>query len=129
VQDFDAAAGRHLDDAVLLDRQGRLPNADHLAGFAVECAPKEMLICFLGATPTNSRPFSIQSGSKVIHGHLPKLWYEVGTALAGRTGGSAIALILSNDPFNTWDVNDRYGDCRGLAPQIVADRLSVAGRS
>ena len=47
MQDFHAAAARHYDDATLLDRHGRLANADQLAGFALECTLKETLVGFL----------------------------------------------------------------------------------
>lgn len=44
----------------------------------------------------------------------------------GEPGGSAFALILNEEPFDTWNINDRYSDCQGLTSQIVTDRLSAA---
>jgi hypothetical protein len=126
VQDFDAAASRHLDDAVLLEGHGRLPNADHLAGFAAECALKALLVSYLGAQPTKGKPFSMSGAKRTDHGHLPPLWEEVKVVLTGRAGGRAFAALLIQNPFATWSVNDRYNDGRKVTSQLVAKRLSAS---
>jgi hypothetical protein len=126
VQDFDGAANRHFRDALLLEGHGRLPNADQLAGFATECALKEILIRFLGAQPTKGRPMSTVGGKQTDHGHLPLLWDEVKVILAGYTGGTTLAAMLTQNPFGTWSVNDRYNDGRAATSQVVAARLSAA---
>lgn len=41
---YACAAERHLDDAVCLQRDGRLPNADYHFGFAVERVLKSLLL-------------------------------------------------------------------------------------
>jgi hypothetical protein len=91
VQDFGSAARRHLADAQLLRQGGRLPNADHLAGFAAEYVLKEILVQFLGARSTSGRPVTISAGRRTAHGHLPMLWDEVKHLLAGRAGGNVLA--------------------------------------
>jgi hypothetical protein len=127
VQDFSTAATRHCRDAAFLEGWGRLPNADHLAGFATECALKEILIRFLGARSTNGRPFSVVAGTTRQHGHLPQLWYEVANIVSGRAASTAFANLLSlQNPFATWSVNDRYEDGADVTAQAVATRLAAA---
>ncbi|MYW56288.1 hypothetical protein GTY64_33505 [Streptomyces sp. SID8376] len=43
---FAKAATRHFHDADYLHTDGRLPSADHLYGFAAECATKSLLLRF-----------------------------------------------------------------------------------
>ena len=106
MQDFHRAAVRHCNDATFLAEGSRWPNADHLAGFAAECALKEMLIAFLGAQKTSGKPFSHVGGIKQEHGHLPALWGEAVALLQGRQM-PATALLLAMNPFGTWSVHDR----------------------
>jgi len=128
VQNFGNAANRHFRDAVLLEMNERLPNADQLAGFAAECALKEILIRFLGAQRTRSKPVSVHAdGKQTSHGHLPPLWGEVAAALSGRSGG-AFAGFLAENPFSSWSVDDRYSNGDGIAPNLVAARLAAARR-
>ncbi|WP_328533421.1 hypothetical protein OG836_29015 [Micromonospora zamorensis] len=126
MQNFDSAATRHLHDAALLHGSGRLPNADHLAGFATECALKAILISFLGAQQTTGKPYSTIGGQKKDHGHLPGLWDEVKMVLNGRTGGPVFSGLLTHNPFTGWSVNDRYGDGSGVTAQTLAARLTAA---
>jgi hypothetical protein len=127
VQDFGSAARRHLADAQLLKQSVRLPNADHLAGFAAECALKEILIRFLGARSTCGKPVTMSSaGRRTAHGHLPMLWDEVKHLLAGRAGGNALAALLTHNPFSAWSVDDRYSDGRASTANAVATRLAAA---
>ncbi|MGC9442350.1 hypothetical protein [Streptomyces sp. WG5] len=43
---FAKAAKRHFEDADYVHRDSRLPTADHLYGFAAECAVKSLLLRF-----------------------------------------------------------------------------------
>jgi hypothetical protein len=125
VQDYHAAAERHCADAAFLANSSRWPNADHLAGFAAECALKEMLISFLGAQKTTGKPFSIVGGARRDHGHLPALWGEAVALLAGRQT-PATTLLLATSPFGTWSVHDRYEDGAGVAQGAAAARVQMA---
>lgn len=128
MQDFQIAAERHYRDADLLEASGRLPNADHLAGLAVECALKEMLLQYLGSQQTTKgKPVSVINGTKQEHGHLPRLWSEVGMVIAGRAVSSALAgIVLGPNPFASWSINDRYDDGHALTAPAVAGRIEVA---
>jgi hypothetical protein len=126
VQDFDTAARRHYEDASLLHERRRLPNADHLAGFAAECALKSILVGFLGAKPTSTKPVSHQNGKPIQHGHLPKLWTEVVTALDGRDAGTTfVDLLRAGNPYDSWSVGDRYDDGVGITDETVTTRIDM----
>ncbi|HEY9390048.1 MAG TPA: hypothetical protein VIR27_09820 [Mycobacteriales bacterium] len=127
MQDFDTAARRHYEDASLLHDRQRFPNADHLAGFAAECALKSILIGFLDAKPTPTKPVSHQNGKLIHHGHLPKLWTEVVTALDGRDAGTAfVDLLRAGNPYDSWSVDDRYDDGAAITHDKVTRRIATA---
>jgi hypothetical protein len=127
-QDFSGAARRHYDDATLLASEDRLGNADHLAGYAAECALKQILIDYLGARRTATSPVSDgPDGQPMKHQHLPDLWGEVGTVVSGRSASSAFAnLIGSNNPFSSWSIHDRYTDGGTASAEVVASRIAMA---
>lgn len=126
MQDFQAAAERHYRDAELLAAGNRWPNADHLAGFAAECALKEMLLRFLGAQATGGRPYSMVNGAKQEHGHLPGLWTQVVALLAGRQSSPTTVLLLMNNPYQDWSVNDRYQDGSHVSAVAAGHRVGTA---
>lgn len=104
---FAQAATRHLDDARHLHDGGRFPNADHLAGLAAECALKAIAIAHLGAVVNPAGPPTVQ-GTKL--GHLPGLWHDVTTVVAGRSAPRLLAVLGTGNPFLSWDVSQRYED-------------------
>lgn len=106
---FADAAGRHYRDAQLLRKEQRLANADHLAGVAAECALKAILIGHLGGVVQEGRPAHPQR-PRSRYGHLPGLWRELGLISSGRTGGTFHQVISGANPFQAWDVTERYSD-------------------
>ncbi|MFF4947259.1 hypothetical protein [Streptomyces rubiginosohelvolus] len=132
---FARAATRHHDDAIYLHDDGRLPNADHHFGFAVECALKSLILRHTAASmnPTkqggrpSAKPWAPDASGKPQHfGHLPGLWSDVALLLHGR-GGSILSGVLSaSKPFDTWAVEDRYLDGAAATQSDVRNRRAAA---
>lgn len=128
---FARAALRHHRDAKYLHADGRLPNADHLYGFAVECALKSMLLRYLGASmgpKSNGRPATKPwtPHDQKEYGHLPKIWTDVSILAHGRTASKIAAVLSSSMPFRGWDVADRYTDGASISAATVASRQAAA---
>jgi len=104
----------------------RYPSADHLAGFAAECALKVILLQFLGATLENGKPVSDIGGRKLSHSHLPRLWDNLSLVVSGRGGANFVALISKPNPFAHWKVEDRYSDGNHIGPMRVRAHLDAA---
>ncbi|MGW2594430.1 hypothetical protein ACWCXC_29770 [Streptomyces sp. NPDC001515] len=132
---FARAATRHHDDAVYLHDGGRLPNADHHFGFAVECALKSVILRYTQVSmnptkqgrPPSTKPWVPDAAGKPRHfGHLPGLWTDVALLLHGR-GGSILSGVLSaSAPFDTWAVEDRYLDGAAADEAVVRERRAAA---
>jgi HEPN domain-containing protein len=121
--DFRAAARRHYVDAAFLLDDSRVPNADHLAGLAAECGLKAILEGWYGAQVLGD--FLEWNGERV-RSHVNRLWGELSTALAGRTGATLTALLLASAPFTGWDVADRYRDGTAVSDQSARDHVGTA---
>lgn len=100
-----------------------MPNADHLAGLAAECGLKAILEGWYGATLTGD---FLEWNGKTVRSHVKKLWGEVATALAGRTGATLATLLRGSVPFANWDVSDRYSDGTAVSNQSARDHVGVA---
>lgn len=109
---YGAAARRHFDDGkCLFDQGGRhLAGADHLFGLAVECALKRNLEkAHLLTLSPDGRPR--EENLKGGHGHCPGIWTEYLIYLGNvRT----LPPISRDNPFNDWDISDRYADGRAM---------------
>lgn len=128
---FATAAIRHFDDATALDGQQRWASADHLAGFAAECALKALIVDFLGAQARNpgDRPYMMQSAVRQDFGHLPSLWGQVAMVVQGRAAGSQFgAFMTGGNPFSRWKISDRYQDGRSITASRVRSHLQAARR-
>ncbi|THA78432.1 hypothetical protein E6R60_06000 [Streptomyces sp. A0642] len=126
---FAIAAKRHFQDASELNRQKRHASADHLAGFAAECALKAIILDFLGgqANKPGAKPSLAHQGVNHSFGHLPPLWGQVALVMQGRGAGSQFAILLnSQNPYSRWNVSDRYQDGRIITAQRVNDHLTAA---
>lgn len=109
--DFEAAAKRHFADAKLLHGSGRLPNADHLSGFAAECALKALVAWELGGQVIGGFahwPASTHGNSKIREHLGGQLWSAVATLANTRVATEEVRRLLTNDPFGDWHVSDRY---------------------
>lgn len=138
---YPTAARRHKRDADTLhkDPVPRLDNADHLYGFAAECALLGSLRVLHQAGAytqlTLGKDGSIEDNDLRRSGHIRELWSH----MIGRVSRMDRALNtifapfsnhrdgLNRNPFHDWGVNDRYGDDgtakkdRVLAHQSGAD--------
>jgi hypothetical protein len=127
VTHFVKAARRHFDDASHLYVHQRLPSADHLAGFAAECALKVILLQFLGAyLNTRGKLASLVNQQEVLHGHLPALWNQLPLVASGRSGARFAALIAQSNPFMHWRAEDRYLDGSHITGTQVDGHLKAA---
>lgn len=139
---YASASVRHHKDAVYLHDDGRLPNADHHFGFAVECALKSLLLRYTrvsmdpvkpGGQPT-SRPWIPQQAGKARYiEHLPEAWSDtvgvisdVTLTLHGRTGSQLSAALTAAVPFATWSVHDRYSDGASVVESDVRARRAAS---
>ncbi|MFH8558229.1 MULTISPECIES: hypothetical protein [Streptomyces] len=132
---YARAAIRHHDDAIYLHDDGRLPNADHHFGFAVECALKSVILRYTQVSmnptkpgkPPSVKPWAPDAAGKPQHfGHLPGLWSDVALLLHGRGGSILSGVLAASEPFDTWAVEDRYLDGAAVADPEVRSRRAAA---
>ena len=100
--DFLDAHERHWDDAETLFSAGRYANADHLYGMAAECGLKRLMVRFGMALDS--------AGSPVVRGdksHAKIIWTRFESYRSGKMEGAGYGLSAPN-PFDTWDISDRY---------------------
>ncbi|MFH8290654.1 hypothetical protein [Streptomyces sp. NPDC018059] len=141
---YAGAALRHHNDAVYLYDDGRLPNADHHFGFAVECALKSLMLRYTqvsvapvkpGGQPTQKPYIPRQSGKPRYIEHLPEAWSDTGDVISdatlllrGRTGSALSAILSASAPFATWSVHDRYSDGSSVIEADVRARRAASER-
>ncbi len=132
---FALAAERNFRDAVYLHDDGRLPNADHLFGIAVECALKSLFLRFTAVNmdprPNGKpakKPWVQDPGTGQVrdYGHLPWLAKDVSLLTHGRSAARVVAALGQLSVFATWSVDDRYLDAAHVVGQEVAQRRTVA---
>ncbi|MEU2179633.1 hypothetical protein [Streptomyces thermolilacinus] len=135
---FASAADRHFRDADYLHTDGRLPAADHLYGFAAECASKSLLLRFTDVTmaprPGEDKPSSKpwadhpDDPDQVIEfGHVNELIREIKLLSHGRTGAPLHAALDSDlRAFRRWRVSHRYLDGGYAQAQVVERRRDAA---
>ncbi|QVL47243.1 MAG: SAM-dependent methyltransferase [Thiocapsa sp.] len=106
--DFKDAAHRHWEDAELLGSRGRWPNADHLYGFAAECALKAVMVGLgmqLGPDGKPPKPHAV---------HIHQLWDQFLTFANGKRQAGYAAMLQQSNPFSTWHESQRYWDSTGI---------------
>lgn len=116
MEDYADAAQRHFDDAKLLHSQipGRLANASHLYGFAVECALKSIML-------------GVKSKGKVPRVHLPALFNEFKNHSVAK-GNFALVYGVKKyaSKFTGWTVEQRYHNQKVFSVQTVDDEAEAA---
>ncbi|MEU2827311.1 hypothetical protein ABZ667_01365 [Streptomyces lavendulae] len=138
---FASAAQRHFRDADYLQTDGRLPAADHLYGFAAECATKSLLLRFTdvsvdskpGETKPSSKPWAEDPDHPgdpdqlIEFGHVNELIREVALLARGRSG-APLHAALDGDlrVFRRWRVSHRYLDGGYAQADVVARRRTAA---
>lgn len=121
---FGVAARRHLKDGLHLHGVGSHVTADHLAGLSAECALKAVLTGFLAVPLSQKGIPTLPSGNNV--GHLPGIWSQVGAYIGGRTGARLTGLLAASNPFDTWDIADRYSDGALISAAVSRAHLDAA---
>ncbi|MFB6844814.1 hypothetical protein ACFCXS_08135 [Streptomyces sp. NPDC056373] len=137
---FASAGERHFRDADYLRDDGRLPAADHLYGFAAECATKSLLLRFTevsmdpkpGEAKPSSKPWAENPGDpgRIIEfGHVNELIRDIGLLAHGRAGAQLHA-VLDGDlrVFKKWHVKFRYYDGGYAQAEMVERRRTAAHR-
>lgn len=113
--DFRDAAERHWGDAGRLFEDVRLANADHLFGLSAECALKAVMSALGMSLNKDGVP-----EERVHKVHINKLWNEF-VSFAKARGGARYATFLMSapNPFDDWDVNQRYEHRSGFIQTAV----------
>ncbi|UCM90630.1 HEPN domain-containing protein [Streptomyces marincola] len=134
---FARAAERHYRDALYLHQDGRLANADHHFGIAVECALKSLLIRFTAVSmrprQASAKPATMPwaqdpvTGKVHTYSHLPWVATDVSLLTHGRSATRLGAALGQLSAFDSWSVHDRYLDASDVVVQDVARRRTVAG--
>lgn len=101
--DFLNAHERHWDDAEILLQAQRWANADHLYGIAAECGLKRLMLVF-GMPYDMAKDFPASRQDRV---HANGAWARFESYRSGHAQGTSYVLP-ADDPFNNWDVSDRY---------------------
>jgi len=99
----------------------------NLPGLPLNVHSRKILVGFLGAQRTRTKPTSVIGGQHQAHGHLPRLWEEVALVVAGRAAATAFGSMIGvPNPFGSWSVDDRYEDGATITQQAVADHLEIS---
>lgn len=137
---FAVAAKRHFRDADFLRGDARLPAADHLYGFAAECATKSLLLRFTevsmgpkdGEQKPSAKPWALhpEDSDRIIEfGHVNELIREVKLLAHGRAGAPLHAALEGDlRAFKKWHVKYRYSD-GGYAQQETVERRRGAAHN
>lgn len=122
---YGAAAIRHLRDAELLLAVGvendplRWANADHLAGFAAECALKVAL----PAGPDGG----VRDGRHRVH--IDELWERVPTQGLPRCYSGLVTLLRRPvRPFGDWRAEQRYEEGTAITQAALEGHVAEARR-
>ena len=107
--DFLDAHQRHWHDAEYLFQNQRWANSDHLYGMATECGLKRMMEIF--GMEINSSSGSPQDKKDREHANI--IWERFESYRSGRVEGTGYELPTDN-PFNNWNVSDRYAHQSGF---------------
>lgn len=140
--DYACAGERHYGDASYLHGDGRLLNADHLFGLAVECLMKALLLRFgtadgvsmrgRGGTDTDRLWWDDPAESndkkkRKLLGHINEMREALPLLLDGRPGPSLTqALTRVSADFEKWRADERYTDGTHLGPDLLARREQAA---
>lgn len=112
--DFLDAHGRHWDDAESLFSAGRFANADYLYGMAAECGLKRLMVVLgMSIDPATGSP-SVQADKIHVNG----IWARFESYRNGKMEGGGYELPNPN-PFDNWDVSDRYAHRSGFDQKHV----------
>jgi hypothetical protein len=118
--DFLNAHRRHMDDAEFLFQASRLPNADQLFGFAVECGLKSLMSKFGMPIDANGEP---TSGTDRKHADMILNRYE---AYRSTNVVGANYALASPNHFQDWHASQRYAESSDITPAAVQVHRAAA---
>jgi hypothetical protein len=121
MENYADAALRHWHDAQLLEEENRVENADHLYGFAAECAIKKVL----AVLPVYSTAGMLEQTYKE---HVNILWGRVNYQSLQKTYPALSALLKSTNPFSDWHVKQRYASDREISEVAMVLHKKSASR-
>lgn len=140
--DYACAGERHYGDASYLHGDGRLLNADHLFGLAVECLMKALLLRFGGTNKVSMKnsggtesdrlwwddpQAQNQNKKRKMLGHINEMREALPLLLDGRPGPSLTkALTRVSADFEKWRADERYTDGTHLDQDLLARREEAA---
>lgn len=140
--DYACAGERHYEDASYLHGDGRLLNADHLFGLAVECLMKALLLRFGGSHRVSMRNSGGSESDRLwwddpnaqnpnrrrrALGHINEMIQALPLLLDGRPGPALTeALTRVSADFEEWRVDERYADGTHLDPALLSRRQEAA---
>ncbi|WP_406478458.1 hypothetical protein [Streptomyces sp. NBC_01615] len=132
---YACAAARHFHDAVYLHDDQRLPTADHLFGFAAECAVKSLLLRFTtevsmtnGKGQPSDKPWWYNPDKNKMEwlGHIDHVLQTVSLLTHGRNSPELLQAMDRLSDFASWNVADRYTDGTTVEASVVACRREAA---
>lgn len=118
---YDRAAVRHLRDAVLLQQEKRLPNADQLLGLATECALKVAVVRVRGSTAEGGVRGEFRE-------HVDRLWNLVQVQSITGVFRQLAPVLRATTPFHDWRIEQRYFDDDCVTPEAVQRHLQATRR-
>ncbi|WP_369212588.1 hypothetical protein [Streptomyces flavofungini] len=140
--DYACAGERHYEDASYLHGDGRVLNADHLFGLAVECLMKALLKRFAGQHGVSMKDSGGSESDRLwwddpeaenpnrkrkALGHVNQMRQALPLLVDGRSGPALDqALSRVSVDFEKWLVDDRYTDGAHLAPELLSRRQGAA---
>lgn len=113
--DFVDACTRHWEDAVHLEQQQRLANADHLYGMSAECALKAIMIGLGMTIRADGSPDEFRHRK-----HVDLLWPEFLTFANTRNGARYANLLAASTPFANWRAEQRYEPRSAFSTTLLA---------
>ena len=120
-ESYTEAALRHWTDGLLLERERRLSNADHLFGFAAECAIKVALTQVPGC----------QVGGRLHRRyleHVDKLWSLLPLQGIQARFPGLVAVLKAGTPFDDWEIDQRYAADDEISEEAAARHRNAAKR-
>ena len=119
--DFPESAARHSRDAEQLLENRRWGNADQLSGFCSECALKAVMRGLGMPTTSKGRP---REKHHLVH--VDKLWDEFFLLAEERGGGRYLEKLTADNPFQDWNVDQRYFRNRDVGPARARKHVEAA---
>ena len=119
--DFYDSFSRHDADANLLRINERWANADHHYGLAAECALKSLLL--QQGIPSNNGDIPSGRQYKSYRTHINLLWDSYQSFMQTRNAYT----IPANNPFQDWDISQRYASRADITEQVVRNHAEAVG--